>query len=166
MTTSKPAVVVLALILASSLFSLQCTAADDSTVAAKIPTEAAITDACGARLSKIFSQFGDPVDLAVYHGSTERRDAVILDYATFGFDVREKIVRACRFWPEWQGTVNGIKIGASRDEVLKKLGSKFTGGKNDDGSETLFWPMKDPDLQFIVDFNKDGKSYLARVELK
>jgi hypothetical protein len=166
MIASKPATVLLALVFASSILSFRRSAADDSNAAAKTPTEAAIIDACGARLSKIFSQFGDPVDVYAFRGSKEGHDGVTLDYATFGFDVREKIIRTCRFWPEWQGTVNGIKIGAARDEVVKKLGSTFTGGKNDDGTETLFWPMKDPDLQFVVDFDKDGKSYLARIELK
>ena len=75
------------------------------------------------RLAKLFATFGIPDDVRAYREDDQAKDdTVVLDYGAYGFKVRKKTVRNCLFWPNWKGTIKGIKIGDSRDDVAKVLG--------------------------------------------
>jgi hypothetical protein len=128
------------------------------------PTDAAIIETCGGRLKKVFAQYGPPQD--VYASGGEKNDSVTLDYGPFAFQVREKIVRICFFRSQWKGAIKGIKIGDTRDSVVKAMGEKYTTAKNADEVDDYAWELKDQDADLWVIFDKESKVASVQVELK
>jgi hypothetical protein len=129
------------------------------------PTEQAIIEMSGGRLSKVLATFGAPQDIRPSLASKTQKDAVLLDYGAYGFQVREKIVRVCYFWPQWAGTVKGVKIGDTRAQVVQVLGKHQHTERNADGVDDYAWELKDIDSDLWVVFGKDDKVVRIQVEL-
>jgi hypothetical protein len=153
----------LALALALALVIATSSSAQEAGGSAKQPTDKEVLDMCGARLKKVFAKFGTPVDLIV---SDDNDGGVNLDYGTFGFKIKAKTATTCFFWPEWTGSVKGIKIGDTKEQVLKALGKNTKTFNRPDGQEDYGWAVTDPeDTVFWTYFDKDGKVRKMDVEL-
>jgi hypothetical protein len=139
-------------------------AQDGVTPAKDAVTDATIIDTCGGRLAKMFAHFGTPQDVWVTRGDTPAEDDVLCAYGAYGFRVRSKMVRCCFFWTDWKGPIRGIKIGDSREDVVKVLGKAPVTVKDKNGIITSYgYHMKDVGVEFYTDFDKDGK--VKRVEI-
>jgi hypothetical protein len=129
-------------------------------------TDTAIVSMCGARMAKMFAQYGAPQDLWADRGATEAEDDVYLGYGAYGFKVRDKVVRVCFFFRTWQGPVRGVKIGDGLEDVVKLLGNPRTTVKDKNGAVTAYgYELKDLDAIFFANF-KDGKVWRVEVSLK
>ena len=142
--------------------------AQDGATPAKDPvTDATIINSCGDRLAKMFAQFGVPKDLSVKRGNTPDEDDVLCHYGAYGFRVRKKVIQICFFWSDWKEPIRGIKIGDSREDVVKVLGNAPITVKDKNGVVTAYgYVLKDLDGQFYADFDKDGKVWQVEFGLK
>ena len=140
-------------------------AQDGATPAKDAVTDAAIIDSCGARLAKMFARYGTPSNILPMRGDTPDEDDVLCDYGgAYGFRVRDKVIRFCFFWADWKEPIRGIKIGDSRENVVKVLGTAPITVKDKNGVITAYgYRMKDLGVEFYTDFDKDGK--VKRVEI-
>jgi hypothetical protein len=94
-------------------------------------------------------------------------DEVYCDYEAYGFKVRNRIVRVCFFWEEWKGPIRGIKIGDSREDVVRVLGKAPTTVKDKDGVVIAYgYKLKDMGANFFANFDKNGKVVRVEVSLK
>ena len=92
---------------------------------------------------------------------------MLCDYGAYGFRVRNKVIRTCFFWADWKGPIRGIKIGDSREDVVKVLGKAPITDKDKDGVVTAYgYELKDLDSELFVNFDKDGKVWRVEVSLK
>lgn len=157
--------IVLAAVLVTATTGL-ATAADPKPPDKDAPTDAAIIDMCGGRLAKAFHQFGTPVDLLISRGDKPDDDSVFLDYGPFGLEVRNKTVIGCYFYQEWKDTVKGVKIGDSREQVVKVLGNAPVTIKSKVGLESFKYDLKDNDAEMYVDFDKDNKVRKVEIQAK
>ena len=149
---------IMALIVASA------EAKDNATPAKDAVTDATIIDICGGRLAKMFAQFGPPSHILAIRGDTPDEDDVLCDYESYMFRVHDKVIRFCFFRTDWKGTIRGIKIGDSREDVVKVLGTAPITVKDKNGVITAYgYRMKDLDVQFHADFDEEGK--VKRVEI-
>jgi hypothetical protein len=153
--------------LAAALCAVTTAFAADPKVADKdAPSDAAVIGMCGGRLAKVFHDFGTPVNVFVIRGNKLADDSVALDFGTFSLNVRNKTVVSCFFFKEWSGAIKGIKIGDSREQVIKVLGDKFGASKNKEGVDDVSYDIKDNDALFWVDFDKDNKVVKVEIQLK
>ena len=129
------------------------------------PSDASIIDMCGARLAKVFAQFGNPEEVYCIRASKPENDTVALEYGSFNFRVRDKVVRICTFFSGWKGTIKGIKIGDSREQTVSVLGPKQDSFKNEDGWDDYGWDLKASDAVLWIVFDKDDKVRTVTVEL-
>ena len=130
-------------------------------------TDAKIIDMCGGRLAKMFAQYGTPVDLWAARGNTPDKDEVICNYHTYMFRVRGRVIQSCFFAPDWKGLIRGIKIGNSREDVVKVLGNPSMTFKDKAGVVTAYgYALKGRDASFFTNFNKDGKVWRVEVSMK
>lgn len=129
------------------------------------PTAEAIINSQGVHFAKLLAQFGVPSDIWPDRRDKPEKDYVVFDYSAFGFLVRNKKVDTCFFWPQWKGAVRGVKIGDSRDDVLRVLGDKPRATfKDKDGAITAYsYDLKDMGTRLYTNFDKDGK--VKRVEI-
>ncbi|MGC8596135.1 MAG: hypothetical protein ACP5US_11485 [Candidatus Kryptoniota bacterium] len=123
-----------------------------------------IIDLVGGKFTKIFSTFGTPADLYTIRGTNAADDYVVVDYPSFGFKVRGKVVHMAIFWKEYTGGVNGIHIGDNKSDILNKMGNTDDIQKNSDGSVSYFWPTKD--YYFGVVFDENDRVTMIKVETK
>lgn len=152
------------LVAATLLLSLGAARADEDNP--KLPTTAApVMEMCGARLSKVFAKFGVPEDVSVSRGSKPELDTVIVEYGKFRFQVRDKTVHTVLFDSWWHGTVKGVKIGDSREQVAKVLGAAQKTAKSSLGVEDYAYSLKDLDATLWTDFDKDEHVRLIEVQL-
>jgi hypothetical protein len=150
-----------------SLVVTSAEAQNASTPAKDAVTDATIINSCGGRLAKMFAQYGAPQDLRVKRGNTPDQDDVLCDYGSYGFRVRNKMIQICFFWSDWKGPIRGIKIGDSREDVVKVLGNPPITVKDKNGVVTAYgYALKDLDAEFYADFDKDGKVWQAEFGLK
>jgi hypothetical protein len=127
-------------------------------------TDATIINICGGRLAKMFAQFGTPSDVLPIRGDTPAEDYVLCDYDTYFFHVRKKVIQHCFFWSNWKGPIRGIKIGDSREDVVKVLGTAPITVKDKNGIVTDYgYRMKDLGVKFYANFDENGK--LKRVQI-
>jgi hypothetical protein len=73
------------------------------------------------------------------------------------------------FWrhSDWKGPIRGIKIGDSRENVVKVLGNLPITVKDKEGVVTAYgYALKDLDAEFYADFDKDGKVWQAEFGIK
>jgi hypothetical protein len=138
-----------------------------ATLAKDAVTDATIINLCGSRLAKMFGQCGTPDDIRVKRGGTPDEDDVLCNYGTYAFRVRDKTVRTCFFWADWKGPIRGVKIGDTREDVVKVLGKAPSTDKDKDGAITAYgYDLKDLDADFFTNFDKDGKVWRVEVSLK
>jgi hypothetical protein len=139
--------------------------AQDSTTSGKdAVTDTTIINLCGGRLAKMFAQCGTPSNVLAIRGDTADEDDVICDYGDYMFRVREKVIRCCFFRTDWKGPIRGIKIGDSREDVVKALGTAPITVKDKNGIVTAYgYRMKDLGVEFYTNFTEDGK--VKRVEI-
>ena len=153
--------VLMALVIASA------EAQDRATPAKDAVTDATIINLCGGRLAKMFAQCGTPENLRVKRGNTPDEDDVLCDYGTYGFRVRNKVINTCFFATDWKGPIRGIKIGDSREDVVKVLGTASMTFKDKNGVVTSYgYELKGLDVKFFTNFDKDGKVWRVEVSLK
>jgi hypothetical protein len=126
------------------------------------PSDKEIINVVGDRMSKVFPKFGYPEDMFASDASSDT-PAVFLDYGSYGFKIRKKVVYCCMFFTDWKGTILGAKMGDSLDDVVKKLGKPKTSDKDDDGLAYMLWSFKEWDGTLEVDFDKDNKMKRAVV---
>ena len=131
------------------------------------PSADAIVNSCGARLVKLFTQFGVPNDVyANREDENAAHDTTIMDYGSYGFKIFNKTATISFFWSGWKGPVKGISIGDSRDDVPKVLPNPNVSAKDANGAVTEYaWDLKDLDAKFYVDFDANGKVSRMFVEL-
>ena len=147
----------IALLLITVLAVATVQAVDPGNGAGTTPSDDAIVNVCGANLAKLFTQFGTPADIIPYRGNTPDNDGVNLNYGDYGFNFRNKTVVTCFFWSTWKGTIQGIKIGDSRDAVVKVLGNPSVTLKDANGVITSYgWDLKDLDAKLYADFDANG----------
>jgi hypothetical protein len=141
--------------------------ADDAGAPAQgAPTDEAIINMCGGRLVKMFAQFGTPANVWAMRGSTPAEDDVFCHFGSFGFRVRNKTINTCFFFSRWKGPIRGIKMGDSRDDVVKVLGKPSITVKDKNGVVTAYgYKLKDIDADFLADFDENGKVTKAEVSL-
>jgi hypothetical protein len=148
-----------------ALVVVSAEAQNAATPAKDAVTDATIIDSCGGRLAKMFAQYGTPSNVLPMRGDTPDDDDVLCDYeGAYGFRVHNKVIRFCFFWSDWKGPIRGIKIGDSRENVVKVLGTAPITVKDKDGVVTAYgYRIKDLGVEFYTDFDKDGK--VKRVEI-
>jgi hypothetical protein len=131
------------------------------------PSDDAVTNLCGERLARMFAQFGTPTDAYALRGSTPDLDGVIFTYGTYAFTVRDKTVHTCWFMSGWTGTIKGIKIGDSQQDVEKVLGTTHQTDKTTSQSTLgdFGFDLKDLDAVFWAEFDKNNKVYQIEVDL-
>jgi hypothetical protein len=124
------------------------------------PTDDAVLNVIGDRLVRVFTQFGVPENVyPVRQDDNPDDDTVVFHYASdsYGFAIHNKTVSICFFWGAWTGTVKGIKIGDSRDAVVKVLGNPSVTLKDANGVITSYgWDLKDLDAKLYADFDANG----------
>jgi hypothetical protein len=135
-----------------------------ATPAKNTVTDATVIDSCSGRLAKMFAQYGTPSNVLPMRGNKPEEDDVLCDYGAYGFRVRNKSIRCCFFWSDWKEPIRGIKIGDSREDVVKVLGNAPITVKDKNGVITAYgYRLKDLGVEFYTDFDKDGK--VKRVEI-
>jgi hypothetical protein len=141
--------------------------AQETATPARTPiNDEAIITMCGGQQAKMFALFGVPQELWADRGATEAEDDVFLGYGTFGFKVRDEVVRVSFFFKDWAGSIRGIRIGDSYAEVAKVLGDPPTTFKNKEGVITAYgYDLKDLGAYFFTNF-KAGKVWRVEVSLK
>src|SRR5207247_5614682 len=131
------------------------------------PTDEAIINMVGGRLAKMFAQFGTPEEIyPVRAEDNPEMDFVMLNYPTaFAFGVRQKTVGVCYFFPGWRGTIKGINLGDSREQVVKILGNDFENSeiKNEEGVDDCKWDLKENDARLWVIFDKNNQATRVQV---
>jgi hypothetical protein len=133
-------------------------------IKAQTPDASKIIDLVGTKFTKVFSTLGTPTDPYTIRASTESDDYVVLDYPTFAFKVRNKIATMGIFWKEYDGSVNGVRIGDKKSSVLDKLGNTDDISKNADGSVNYFWQQNDYYLGVV--FDDDNGVTMIKIETK
>src|SRR5262245_38687590 len=86
----------------------------------KAPPDEEIINMSGARLVRVFKQFGTPQDVYPVRNGKDGKpedDAAVLEYDGFSFDIKDKTVRRVTFFRAWTGTVKGVKIGDTREQA-------------------------------------------------
>jgi len=159
----------LRLLLCAIFFALLVTstnAEDQAAPGKNTPTDMAIIKSCGSDLATMFAKFGQPSDVVPARGDTVEMDRVLCDYDTFMFSFRDQKIRGAFFRNGWTGSIMGIKIGNTREAVVKVLGAAPETYKDKDGVITDYgYPMKDLGVEFYANFDaKTGK--LIRVEIE
>ena len=115
----------------------------------------------------MFAQCGTPTDVYVIRGDTPAEDDVLCEYGAYSFRVRNKVIQICFFWADWKGPIRGIKIGDSREDVVKVLGTAPMTFKDKNGVVTAYgYELKDLDAKFFTNFDKDGKVWRVEISLK
>ena len=140
-----------------------------STPAQESITDAAIINLCGARFSKMFALLGTPSNIRVDRRDTPEEDEVFCDYGTvgYGFEVRDKIIRTCYFFSAWKNPIRGVKMGFSREDVARVLGTAPIIVKDKNGAVTAYgYELKDLEAQFFANFDEGGKVWRVEVSLK
>jgi hypothetical protein len=155
----------IALTLTAALAVTTVQAVDPGNGGNTAPTDDAVINLGGASLAKVFAQFGTPSNVYAYRGSTPDDDGVTVDYDTFGFNVNNKTVCTCLFWSGWKGTINGIKIGQSRQDVENVLGTAHQVDKTVSQSAQGDFGFDLIDAVFWVDFDKNDKVCRVDVDL-
>jgi hypothetical protein len=157
----------LALAAIAALAVTMVRAADPGSGGIAPPTDEMIINACGTRLVKVFAKFGQPSDLYPYRGDTTDKDGVTMDYGLFTFSFRDKIIRSCFFWQQWTGTIKGIKMGDSRQDVEKALGTNHQTDKADAVSAggDYGFDLKDLGVTLWFDFDQNDKVNKVEVQL-
>jgi hypothetical protein len=142
--------------------------AQESPPSAKEPiTDEMIVNTCGGRLAMMFALYGTPQDVWADRGATEDEDDVYLGYGAYGFKVRDRMVRVCFFFKGWEGPIRGIKIGDSREDVVRILGSPRMTVTNKDGVVTAYgYELNNLDANFFANFHEDGKVWRVEVSSK
>jgi len=135
----------------------------DRKAATALPSDKLLAEVVGGRMSKLFPKFGYPVDVFTSDASSNK-PSVFLDYDSYGFKIRNKVVGSCMVFSDWKGTVFNATMGDSQDEIVKKLGKPKTSDKGDDGLPYMKWSFKDWDGSLEIDFDKDNKMYRAVIE--
>ena len=149
-----------------ALLATSAKAADQAAPARTPPADIAIIKSCGCDLATMIARFGDPSDVVPRRGDKEDLDSVLCDYDTFMFSFRDQKIRGAFFRKTWKGLIMGIKIGDTREAVVKVLGTPPDIYKNDDGVITDYgYPMKNLGVKFYANFDaQTGK--LIRVEIE
>ena len=118
----------------------------------------------GLRFTKIFSQYGTPVDIYALRGETSDDDGVMLDYTGFSFKIRNKVIEMALFWKDYTGTVKGFHIGDSKSKVIDKMGKTDNIHELSDGRQTYYWDLND--YYFGVIFDKNDEAVTFKTESK
>ena len=80
------------------------------------------------------------------------------------FIVQGKSVQSLNFYEGWKGTVKGIKIGDTKEQVEKVFVGKFRPDPDIDNDYIV--QLKDSDAEMIVVFDKKSKITKLIVYLK
>lgn len=137
--------------------------AEDSSLGAKPGLSGdTILGLCGARLAKVFDRLGTPENL---RPSGDQDGSVDIDYGTFGLKIKNKTAAACFFWNDWTGPVKGIRIGDTKEQVLKILGKNDRIYTHADGLEDYAWNFKSESILFWAWFDKNNKVRKITAEL-
>lgn len=116
----------------------------------------------GARLYKVFETFGNPHDL---YCSADGKNETIIDYGPFAFQIGHKEVTIVYFWNNFPGTVFGVSIGTSKDDLEKTYGKPSAVKKSKiDGAAIWIYNIVKTDRMFIVFFDKNGKIDRMQIE--
>ena len=155
----------LRLSLAAALLLTGVTASHGQAPAArKVPSDADIIKMCGARLATVFARFGTPDDVTVSRGSNTDLDKVSLDYGSYAIQVRGKTVRTCLFFSSYASPIKGVKIGDTRAQVEKVLGTEHKIEKSSIDVDDYGYALKDLDAMFWTDFDKEGKVRMVEIQ--
>lgn len=126
-------------------------------------TDEMIINARGGNLAQLFP-FGVPSIVIASRGPTKDDDDVVFGYGTFLLRVHHKTITNCFFTNDWKGTIRGVRIGDSREAVVKILGKPRIVVKNKEGVETDYgYDLKSPDAILYTNFDADGK--VKRVQI-
>jgi hypothetical protein len=133
------------------------------------PRDTDIIEMVGGRIAKMFAQYGTPESLYAQRSEeSPELDVVIVEYTDFSFSVRGKTVGVCHFERTWKGEIKGIRIGDTRNQVVKVLGEDFELSEvaNRDGVFDCKWDLAELDARLWVIFDKEDKATLVQVQLK
>jgi hypothetical protein len=120
----------------------------------KKPTVEALEELIGQRLSKMVPAIGPPNDVNAFRGDAAdgSMDTVTFLYDGFNVMVDDKTILGVLFTYDWKSPVEGVTIGQSIDDVVKKLGADF---KTDDAKGYYEWKL--PKLKAALDVYPDSK---------
>ena len=154
----------IAVTLIAALAATMVQAVDPGNGGSATPSDDAIINVCGASLDKVFAQFA-PADVYPYRRATADDDGVTFDYGSYGFNVHNKTVCTCFFWSGWKGTIKGVKIGDSQQDVEKVLGTVHQVDKTVSQSALGDFGYDLIDAVLWIDFDKNDKVYRADLDL-
>jgi hypothetical protein len=120
----------------------------------KKPTVEALEQLIGDRLSKMVPALGPPNDVNAFRGDAAdgSNDSVSFSYDGFQVMVDSQTILGVLFTSDWKSPVEGVTIGQSIDDVIKKLGSDF---KTDDAKGYYEWKL--PKIKAVLDIYPDSK---------
>ena len=145
------------------VFAATCLAEPPASGKHSGPNAETIIGVRGSGLEKL-QQFGTPELVLAKRGKTPADDDVLFRYNNFILRVHQDTIKTCFIISEWKGTVRGIKMGDSREAVVKVLGKPRMVFKNKEGVETDYgYDLKDVDATLYANFDEEGK--LKRVEI-
>lgn len=131
-----------------------------------VVTDEAIVNACGGDLTNLY-KFGVPNHIVATRGDMPEEDDVLFRYdGGFILRVHFRTITTCFFLKDWEGPIRGMKIGDSREGVVKVVGKPRSVITDKDGVETDYgYDLKrgDDTIGLWVGFDEDGK--VRRVEL-
>ena len=122
-----------------------------------------IIDLHGKRLINMFETFGNPNDLYGYSDG-----GVMVRYESFGFHIKEKLIRMCCFFKEYTLPVNGIKIGETKTSIINTLGKPDRKADDKDGKIIyLAYDIPGKDAYYIYCINMESEVlYKTNIEYK
>lgn len=108
-------------------------------------------------------QFGAPELVIAKRGKESDNDDVLFNYGPFILRVHHDTITNCFFLNTWKGSIRGIRIGDSREDVVNALGKpRIIYSKA--GVETDYgYVLKDSNAMLYANFNDDGN--VKRVEI-
>jgi hypothetical protein len=141
-------------------------AAQDAAAPAKgAVTDLAIIKIRGSHFTDMFAQFGTPQIVVATRGRTPDEDDVLFNFGAFIIRVgKDQKINNCFILKNWKGPIRGIKIGDSREDVVKVLGNASMTFKDKNGTITDYgYRMKDLGVEFYVNFDENGN--VKRVQI-
>lgn len=127
------------------------------------PTDEQIINICGAKLERLWTEFGTPDHIIGKRREKPAPDGVALAYDGFILTVDFNTVTHCFFTEKWKGTIRGIQMGASREEATKNFGKPIVTNKDKEGAITGYCFPVSEKLVLWTNFDDEGK--LNRIEI-
>ena len=120
-----------------------------------------IIDLHGKRLNNMFETFGNPDNLNGYSDG-----GVMVHYEDFGFHIKDKLIRMCCFFEEYDLPVNGVKLGETKASLINTLGKPDKIADDKDGKIIyLAYNIPGKDAYYVYCVNM-GSEVLYKINIE